>query len=115
MGTMFLSIITPTYNSQDKILFCINSVIKQNFEDYEHIIIDNNSTDRTLKLIKGINNKRIKIISEQDKGIYFAMNKGAKIASGQYLLFLNSDDFLIDDNFFENSYKILENNRYDII
>ena len=56
METMFLSIITPTYNSQDKILFCINSVIKQNFEDYEHIIIDNHSTDRTLELIKGINN-----------------------------------------------------------
>lgn len=112
---MFLSIITPTNNSQDTISDCINSVLKQNFDDYEHIIIDNNSSDKTIKLIQDINNKKIQIISEEDKGIYFAMNKGTKIASGKYLLFLNSDDHLIDDSFFKNVYKILNNKKYDLI
>ena len=112
---MYLSVITPTYNSQDTILKCINSVIKQNFKNYEHIIIDNNSEDATLKLVRDVKSKNIKIISEEDEGLYFAMNKGAKIAFGHYLLFLNSDDFLIDNDFFKDSFKILSNKKYDIL
>ena len=99
---MYLSVINSNYNSQDTILKCINSVIKQNFKSYEHIIIDNNSEDMTLELISEVKNKNLKLISKKDKGLYFAMNKRAKIALGQYLLFLNSDYFLIDDNFFQS-------------
>jgi len=110
----FLSIITPTYNSEKKILNCVNSVIDQNFGDYEHIIVDNCSSDQTMNLVNNINNKKIKTISENDNGIYYAMNKGAEISSGEYLLFLNSDDYLIDKNFFLNSSNILKQKKFDI-
>ena len=112
---MYLSVITPTYNSQETILKCINSVTKQNFKNYEHIIIDNNSGDTTLKLIRDVKNKNIKIISKKDKGLYFAMNKGSRIALGRYLLFLNSDDYLIDNKFFKDTFKILKKKKYDIL
>lgn len=84
---MFLSIITPTFNSQKYLAKCLNSVFDQNFENYEQLIIDNFSSDRTISIAKKIGNSRIKIVSEIDNGIYDAMNKGINYSNGQYLLF----------------------------
>ncbi|MFL2898354.1 MAG: glycosyltransferase family 2 protein [Candidatus Pelagibacter sp.] len=111
---MFLTIITPTNNSEDKILKCINSVNEQTFKDYEHIIVDNKSTDETLNIIKHFNNEKIKIISEKDNGIYFAMNKGIEISKGKYLLFLNSDDYILEKNFFDKINNIFKNDEFDL-
>ena len=87
-----ISIITVTRNSEKFLEKNILSVYKQSYKNYEHIIIDGLSTDKTLRIIKK-HEKKIKYwVSEKDKGIYDAMNKGIKKASGDIIGILNSDD-----------------------
>ena len=112
---MLISIITPTFNSEKTLDKCIDSVIKQNFDNYEHLIIDNISKDNSEKIVKNYNNNKIKFLSEKDNGIYDAMNKGIKISKGDYLLFLNSDDKIIDNNFFTNASIKLKERSIDIL
>jgi len=90
---MKISIITATYNSATTILDCINSINDQTYNDIEHIIIDANSTDKTVEIIRSNPNRVIKIVSEPDKGIYYALNKGLSIATGDIVGFLHSDDY----------------------
>jgi len=90
---MKISIISATYDSAPTIASCINSVNKQTHSYIEHIIIDGVSKDNTLEIIKATPNRVTKIISEPDQGIYDAMNKGIKLATGDIIGILNSDDF----------------------
>lgn len=89
---MKFSIITVCYNSEKTISATLNSVDKQIFTEYEHIIIDGLSKDNTIKICQSKINKKRQIISELDQGIFDAMNKGISISRGEYLIFLNSDD-----------------------
>lgn len=89
---MKVSIITATYNSSRSIQRAIDSVTMQDYVDIEHIIIDGGSTDNTLDIIKKNKNRISVLISEKDNGIYDALNKGIKIATGDIIGFLNSDD-----------------------
>jgi glycosyltransferase involved in cell wall biosynthesis len=98
---MKISIITVTFNSAATIKSCISSVNSQTYSDIEHIIVDGNSSDNTLKIINAIPNRITKVISEPDTGIYAAMNKGIKISTGEIVGILNSDDFLINDSIIE--------------
>ena len=95
---MKISIITVCYNSQKYIRSAIDSVINQTYNDIEYIIIDGASKDSTVEIIKSYGQKITKFISEPDKGIYDAMNKGLKLATGDYLAVLNSDDFYINNH-----------------
>lgn len=89
---MKVSIITVTMNSEKYLSDCIESVRKQNYKNIEHIIIDGKSTDRTLQIIKN-NSKHISYwLSETDRGMYDAINKGLKVATGDIVGILNSDD-----------------------
>ena len=88
---MKISIITVCYNAEDTISDTIESVLSQDYKDVEYIIVDGKSTDRTLEIIQSIKS-RIKLISEKDRGIYDAMNKGINIASGDVIGILNADD-----------------------
>lgn len=88
-----ISIITVSYNAVSTIEQTISSVINQGFEDYEYIIIDGASTDGTIEIIKKYQDKITYWVSEPDKGIYDAMNKGIKVANGQLISLLNSDDW----------------------
>ncbi len=88
---MKISIITVCYNAEDTINDTIQSVLSQDYKDVEYIIVDGKSTDRTLEIIQSIKS-RIKLISEKDRGIYDAMNKGINIASGDVIGILNADD-----------------------
>jgi glycosyltransferase involved in cell wall biosynthesis len=95
---MKISIITVSYNSEKFIESCIRSVKDQSYKNLEHIIIDGASTDNTLNLLNLYKNTLTKIVSEKDKGIYDAMNKGLNISNGDIVGFLNSDDFYSDKN-----------------
>lgn len=92
---MKISIVTATYNSAFTIEDTLKSVLSQTFKDYEYIIIDGVSKDNTLEIVRTYEpmfEGRMKIFSERDKGIYDAMNKGFKKASGDILMLINSDD-----------------------
>ncbi len=93
---MLFSIITVCFNSQETIEKTIKSVLEQSCEDYEYIIVDGASTDRTLEIIRKYEplfKGKMKLISEPDKGIYDAMNKGINTASGELVGIINSDDY----------------------
>ncbi|MEL6485297.1 MAG: glycosyltransferase family 2 protein [Bacteroidota bacterium] len=95
---MKVSIITGTYNSAQYISDCVASIQRQDYKDLEHIIIDGASKDDTVKIIKSIPNRVTDLVSEPDGGIYNAMNKGLKRATGDILGILNSDDFYNSDS-----------------
>lgn len=99
---MKVSIITATYNSSSTISRCISSVNEQTCHDIEHIIIDGSSTDNTLEIIQKTQNRVTQIISEPDKGIYDALNKGLKLATGDIIGFLHSDDCFHSSKTLEN-------------
>ena len=88
-----ISIITTSYNSSKTIRDTIDSVVSQDYENIEYIIIDGNSTDDTIDIINSYGNKISCLISEDDDGLYDAMNKGIRIATGDVVGILNSDDF----------------------
>lgn len=91
-----ISIITPTYNSEEYLEECILSIMNQKEKNYEHIIVDGGSTDGTIKIIKKYYGKyNMKWISESDKGMYDAINKGIKMSKGDILAWLNSDDIYL--------------------
>lgn len=89
---MKISIITATYNSSSTVASCISSVNTQTHQDIEHLIIDGSSTDNTLEIIQKTPNRITQIISEPDRGIYDALNKGIQLATGEIIGFLHSDD-----------------------
>ncbi len=95
---MKVSIITVVYNNASTILSAIDSVYHQTYKNVEHIIIDGNSSDGTLDVIKSDIYKISILKSEVDSGIYDAMNKGISLASGEILAILNSDDIFYDNN-----------------
>lgn len=88
-----LSIITVVYNGERYIEDAIKSVLEEKYEDVEYIIIDGGSKDETMSIINRYKDNIDVIISEPDKGIYDAMNKGVNFSSGEYVVFLNSDDY----------------------
>jgi glycosyltransferase involved in cell wall biosynthesis len=95
---MKISIITVSYNSQETIKATIDSVLNQSYDNIEYIIIDGKSKDGTMDIIHCYNDERILYVSEPDKGIYDAINKGIRMATGVIVGILNSDDTYHDDN-----------------
>jgi glycosyltransferase involved in cell wall biosynthesis len=96
----FISLITATLNASKTLRGCIESIAQQTYPNFEHLIIDGYSTDNTMEIVKEYAQKypHIKYISEKDKGIYDAMNKGIEMAQGEWIYFLGADDRLFDDS-----------------
>lgn len=106
---MKVSIITATYNSKKNITNCLESVANQSYKNIEHIIIDGDSSDKTMEVVKSSPSVS-KYISEPDKGIYDALNKGIIMASGDIVGFLHSDDLLGNNNIINDIAKIFKEN-----
>ena len=101
---MKVSIITVTYNSCQTLGDAIESVLRQTYRDIEYIIVDGASTDDTQNVIRRYEDAfegRMKWVSEKDRGIYDAMNKGIKMATGDVVGILNSDDYFTSDDVIE--------------
>lgn len=88
-----ISVITVCFNSEATIADTISSVWAQDYENFEYIVIDGKSRDSTLQIVEASKDSRLRLISEPDAGIYDAMNKGLRLAKGDVVAFLNSDDF----------------------
>jgi len=111
---MKISIITVSYNSSTTIRDTIDSVLNQTYPDIEYIIIDGSSKDTTVDIIKENEshfNGRMKWISEPDKGLYDAMNKGIQMATGNVVGIINSDDLFCDKSAIEKVMRIFEKNK----
>jgi glycosyltransferase involved in cell wall biosynthesis len=93
---MKISVITVCYNSAATIGRTLRSVRDQSYQNIEHIIVDGASLDKTLEIIQSEFSSIVKLVSEKDGGIYEAMNKGIRLATGEVVVFLNSDDFYKD-------------------
>jgi len=99
-----ITIITVVKNAENTLENCIKSVLSQNYNNLEYIVIDGNSSDRTKEIINKYKNNISRIIIEDDDGIWDAMNKGIKLADGEIIGFLNSDDY-----YFNNTLEIVNN------
>ena len=92
------SIITINYNNKIGLEKTLNSISSQKNKNFEFVIVDGGSTDGSVDLLRKNSKIISKYISEKDSGIYHAMNKGIKMSSGNYLIFINSGDCLVDEN-----------------
>lgn len=111
---MKLSLITVTYNSGNTLSTTIKSILSQSYSNIEYIIVDGASKDNTVSIIKEYEhlfNGRMKWKSEPDKGLYDAMNKGIRMASGEIIGILNSDDFFTSDDVLQKVVNELKNNE----
>ena len=99
---MKYSIITVNYNNREGLKRTIESVIHQTFRDFEFIVIDGGSTDSSAEVLKAYDEHISYWVSEKDNGIYDAMNKGIRKATGDYLNFMNSGDCFYDDDVLRN-------------
>jgi glycosyltransferase involved in cell wall biosynthesis len=110
-----ISVITVVLNSRQYIEDCIRSVLSQTYKDIEYIVVDGGSTDGTKEIIRKRGDEISQWISEPDKGMYDAMNKGVELATGDVIGFLNSDDVYNDDNVLDKVAKELERQDVDSV
>ena len=111
---MKISIITISFNANDTIEKTLKSVVGQSYKNIEHLIIDGDSIDNTLEICNSFSHIS-KIISESDKGVYDAFNKGLKLATGEIIGFLNADDVFYSEKAVEDIVNAFSNNETDIV
>lgn len=94
-----ISVIMPVYNGEKYIKETIESVLNQSYKDFEFIIIDDGSTDNTLKIIQSFNDQRVQVVNSDHRGIVEALNIGLKISRGEYIVRIDADDICLKDRF----------------
>lgn len=109
-----VSLIVPIYNSSEYLNKCIDSLLNQTLKDIEIILINDGSTDKSEKIIKSYNDKRIKCISKKNEGIGKTRNRGIKEATGEFIAFVDSDDYL-NEHFCEYMYKKAHNDNCELV
>ena len=120
-STPFFSVITITFNAEEFIKQTVESILSQEFNDFEYIIIDGASKDRTLEIINSYEDKfrekgiKTSFYSEPDRGLYDAMNKGISKASGKYIWFINAGDTIAESDVAGKVFKSAIDNLPDFI
>ncbi len=114
MNHPLITIITLSLNAEKHIRETIESITHQTYENIEYMIIDGGSTDSTMSIIKEYGSGISHWISEPDNGISDAMNKGIKLATGDFLLFIHADDYLISSDIIEQAVNEIEMSNHDI-
>lgn len=109
-----ISIIVPIYNSEKYISKCIDSILNQEYKDFELLLINDGSTDNTSNIINSYEDERIKIYNQENKGTGSARNLGLKYATGKYIVFIDSDDSITND-YLKIMLELLEKNEADIV
>ena len=112
---MKISIITIVYNNSECIEDCINSVLKQTYNNIEHIVIDGGSKDNTVEIINKYKDKISYFISEKDNGLYDALNKGIKAVTGDIIGILHSDDLFFYNDTLSNIVSVFEKSNADLV
>ncbi len=110
---MKVTIITAVYNGAEHIASCIESVLSQDYPNLEYIVVDGASKDKTLEIVQSYGDRIAHCISEPDKGMYDAMNKGLRIATGDIIGILNSDDFYANPTIISQVVSALEKSQAD--
>ena len=113
---MLFSIIVPVYNADVYLERCVKSILKQEFKDFELILVNDGSKDNSLSLIEKFakQDNRIKYISQENRGLSYARNRGISMSTGMYIVFVDADDW-IDIKFLEISKQYIEKYNPDII
>lgn len=112
---MKVSIIVPVYNVEKYIYQCIDSLCKQTMKEIEIIVVDDGTEDNSISIVEEFNDSRIKIISQKNAGLSAARNKGLKVATGEYVAFVDSDDYIGLDTAYEEMYNILIKEESEMI
>lgn len=110
-----LSLVVPVYNVEDYIEECIQSLLQQTLDDFEIIVVNDGSTDESIKRISKINSPKLKIIHRENGGLSAARNTGLEHATGEYIAFVDSDDYIIYPEAYEEMYKIAKSTQSDVI
>jgi len=104
---MKFTIITVCLNSEKEIEETIKSVVEQDYKDYEYLIVDGKSSDKTLNIVDKYKDRISKVVSEKDQGIYDAMNKGVRMSSGDFIIFMNAGDTFVDTSVLQDVYSFI--------
>lgn len=116
MNTKDISIIVPIYNIEKYIERCIESILSQEYKNYELILVNDGSTDNSLNIInKYSKNDNVKILNKKNGGLSSARNYGIKYATGEYLMFIDGDDFLLNNQCLTNLGKKIKEEKSDVI
>lgn len=112
---MKISVVTASYNSAATIADTLRSIATQTHADIEHLVVDGGSSDDTLQIVRAQGRSDLKLVSEPDRGIYDAMNKGLAMATGDIVGFLNSDDMYADARVLERVAQAFRDPRVDVV
>ena len=114
MQQIRFSLIIPAYNIENYIIKCITSILNQNYYNYEIIVVNDGSTDDTVRILENLKNEKIIIINKKNGGLSSARNEGLRHATGDYIWFVDGDDY-IENNALGVLYDNLKEDMYDII
>ena len=116
MSKPAISVIIPVYNAQEGLGQCIDSLLDQTFSDYEIIILNDGSTDNSLEVIQNYASKNdgIRVVDKENEGVAKTRNRGIALAKGEYIVFIDNDDFIAPD-YLECFYKAIEKEKLDIV
>lgn len=111
-----VSIIIPVYNAEDGVEKCLDSVLNQTFLDYEIILLNDGSTDKSIDILKSYESKynNIIVVDKENEGVAKTRNRGISMAKGDYIMFIDNDDF-IDKDYIEKFYNKIEQTKSDIV